>query len=525
MGKEYDKFGFYVGEEHNDNQKKDGLRKISVNRLSKNLRKVNVKKLENKVIEKKKDEFNKKGDKNHNKFNSNKYNKSSGQVQLIKMVLRKPNELRLNPHILSLIVLDKNNIVFMDSLRMYIDEKGYYQKISSFELKQLIYKAVPHTSLIYTKSYEIEDAARLLKINPYIQVDLSCEQKKHHKHINCLNGLLHLNKAKLEEHSKEKYFVNCVNCNYIKNYDIRKTNFSLFINTVTCGDSEMIKMIRQIMGYCFSNFNNAKKAFLLFGESNTGKSVFLELLSEMCGQENVSNIPLQSLGDEKYTAELVDKRLNVCNELPDTKLRDTAVFKSLVSESDKVIARPLYSQPFSFYNKAKLIFATNNLPKIATSGSRDNSAFFNRIIIVPFVNPVPEDKQDKNLIKKLIKEKDVIFSWAVDGLREYIENDYNFHICKKTNLIMNNYRKSQDIIVSFVEDCCILYKDAYVHKYKLDEAYLIFCEDNGFDIPDSNSFKELKNIILNKYGCIYTRINKGGENKYGFKGISLKKKF
>lgn len=231
---------------------------------------------------------------------------------------------------------------------------------------------------------------------------------------------------------------------------------------------------------------------------------------------------MQNLSIEKYTAELFGKLINICSELPDNEIKDTGVFKALVSETDKVSARKVYGQPFSFYNKAKLIFATNNLPEIKGGSYKDNSAFFNRLIIIPFMISIPEEKQDKDLLIKLIEEKDIIFSWAIEGLLEYINNGYVFDEPYISKDICDNYRNNDNSISAFINRKCEICSNSYIHMDRLFKAYIKFCEDLCYDIPSNKDKKRFKSLLEEKYNLTYRKLNRPDGNKYGFDGLKLK---
>lgn len=70
--------------------------------------------------------------------------------------------------------------------------------------------------------------------------------------------------------------------------------------------------------------------------------------------------------------------------------------------------------PFEFVFRGKLIFAGNVLP---TSRDADvTNAFLERLTVLAFTQSVPKDKQDPDLLQKLLLEKDAIFSLAVKAL-------------------------------------------------------------------------------------------------------------
>ncbi len=71
--------------------------------------------------------------------------------------------------------------------------------------------------------------------------------------------------------------------------------------------------------------------FFIIGDGGNGKSVFIDVISSICGKENVCNISLNRLNDEKYLPELFGKMINVSGETPSAKQMNTDLIKSVVA--------------------------------------------------------------------------------------------------------------------------------------------------------------------------------------------------
>lgn len=415
------------------------------------------------------------------------------------------------------------DIIYMGSFRVYDEEYGYFNSLDDHSIKVFIYSNIPEFYKKKIRYSDIVNTLNMLKIDGGIQYNPE-RIPENVNLINCENCVIKLDKAgniDIKKHRKKYMFLGYIKASYIEDISIKNTNFKAFLKTITQDDKDVERLIQEVMGYCLSNYRNAKKAFILYGKSNSGKSVLLNILTAICGEENVSNIELQDLSKKEYTAELFGKSINICSELQDRDIKDTGIFKALVSETDKVSAKPLYKQPFSFYNKAKLIFATNNLPSINSKVNIDNTAFFNRLIVVPFLYSVPENQQDRNLYRKLLEERNIIFSWAIEGLVRYIQNGFSFSYCKRSQDITNQYVKSNNIVESFIEECCEKDDAYHTFKYNLDYEFKEFCLENGLENIKREDYIFLKDTLINKYGYEYRRINKNGENKYGFGGLKI----
>ena len=163
----------------------------------------------------------------------------------------------------------------------------------------------------------------------------------------------------------------------IKTRNARKLTISL--KEVAEAD---INLRCEIAGYCLTTDCSFQKAFMLDGVGSNGKSVFLALLESLIGGENTSAESLQKLEIDKYrTAKLYGKRVNICGDIPDSKMQKSENFKKLTSGLDLMDGENKYQHSFVFRSTAKLVFSANILPE----GKKDK-AYYRRWILIQFPN-------------------------------------------------------------------------------------------------------------------------------------------
>ena len=186
---------------------------------------------------------------------------------------------------------------------------------------------------------------------------------------------------------------------------------------------------------------------LLYGSGANGKSVFFEIVNALFGRENVCNYSLNSLTktDSYQRAELGNNLINYGSEI-NGKL-EAAIFKQLVS-GEPVEARQIYGKPFMLRDYAKLIFNCNELPKDV----EQTNAYFRRFLIIPFNVTIPEEEQDKELAKLIIKDElSGIFNWVLGGLSRLLEQK-KFSECNAPKEQLMMYRKQSDTVLMFLEE-------------------------------------------------------------------------
>ena len=234
----------------------------------------------------------------------------------------------------------------------------------------------------------------------------------------------------------------------------------------------------------------------------------------------VSNIPIHELGDKFSKAGLYGMKINIYSEMKNTKIPDISTFKSVTS-GDTISGEYKNQDRFSFDPKVKLLYAGNSFP--FSKESDHTSAFLNRICILIFGKSIPVDKQDKNLSKKLWKERDVIFSLAMEELRKLKKNKFQFVVSEDSKKFLQNYEKMQNSVDSFVEEFCEFGKDNYLAITNFRNIYSAFCHENAFEVLKD---EDLVARLHGKFNVTRKdKLHRGSYNRASFMGISWKSEY
>lgn len=236
------------------------------------------------------------------------------------------------------------------------------------------------------------------------------------KYINLKNGLFNLITWKLEEHRPDYFSIQQIPVNYSPDEKCPKIN--KFLTEVV--ESEDTTLLLEWAGYCLTPDCSFQKAVLIYGEGGNGKSVFLSVLQALVGFENVSAESLQQLDTDRFSvAKLYGKLVNICADIPHTKMYKSDVFKKITG-GDILRGEEKYKSPFEFKNTAKMIFSANDIPQ----GGKDYS-FYRRWMLIKFPNTFKEGKKNNYLIKELTEEKELsgLLNLTLEGLKRLREND------------------------------------------------------------------------------------------------------
>jgi len=146
------------------------------------------------------------------------------------------------------------------------------------------------------------------------------------------------------------------------------------------------QMLKDICAYCCFPDNPLKLIFFHYGKSNSGKSMFLQVLEKFLGKDNCTSSTfgmLSDIGQRFELAKLKNKLIVTCSEIDGKTLYHTSILKQ-ISGMDSL--RGEYkgnNNHFSFRFWGKCHVATNSIPEI-----KDNSdeAFKGRCAIVEYPN-------------------------------------------------------------------------------------------------------------------------------------------
>ena len=95
-------------------------------------------------------------------------------------------------------------------------------------------------------------------------------------------------------------------------------------------------------------------------------------------------------------AKLYGRLVNICSDIPNSKLEQTEIFKKLTNGLDLIDGENKYQDSFVFKNTAKLVFSANSLTEV-----KRDKAYYRRWQLIPFPNNFEGGTADKLLSKKL----------------------------------------------------------------------------------------------------------------------------
>lgn len=246
-----------------------------------------------------------------------------------------------------------------------------------------------------------------------------------------------------------------------------------FLLDIFQGDADTARLMEEFIGYCLSNDLPWKqKAMLLIGSGANGKSTLLDVMQALAGAGNYSTVRVDKFNEPTHVAMMDGKLFNVSGETPRAGFAETAGLKEL-SAGDAVTARRLYDAPYVLRNRAKIVFACNEIPR-----SLDNTpGFYRRFWVVPFnqtFDPAA-GRGDAQIGEKLAAELPGIFNrcWeayrAVQGRRDTARGDFTSP--QAVQLAGAQFQEEMDVVGTWIEDHVRVSEGARVTNSELYDRF------------------------------------------------------
>ena len=181
-----------------------------------------------------------------------------------------------------------------------------------------------------------------------------------------------------------------------------------------------------------------------------------------------------------------------------------------------------FQQPFSYKPTTKLLFATNHKITIAYKDEQ----FIERLVVLPFLNSVPPEDQDRKLLDKMKDERPAIFNKVLKAFKRLRDNNFIFTEVDENKKFVNfpttgNENRSflTEAIEQFIDQCCLItdYKDDFTTISNLYSAFSDFYMERYNLNIEMDEFSKAFKAAASEIGLEYKQRNCGR----GYRGIIL----
>jgi putative DNA primase/helicase len=300
---------------------------------------------------------------------------------------------------------------------------------------------------------------------------------RHPMLLNARNGTIDLDTGELRPHNPGDHITKLANVTYdhLAQDDILDSFlFALFADRPEDAPSlSLLLYLQRLAGYCLTGDTTEEKFFFVHGMTATGKSTFLDALGAMMGDyATVADFEtfLKRRGDAPVrndVARLAGARLVTSLEVDEGKRLAEGLVKTLTG-GDTITARFLYSEAFQFKPQFKLFLAANSRPRVNAS----DTAMWRRIDLIPFTNSIPEHKRDPAIKRHLVNDpgaRSALLAWAIEGCINWQRQ--RITTPNSVKAYTADYRKEDDVISEWLQDCCELAPTAIATAADLNDSY------------------------------------------------------
>lgn len=386
---------------------------------------------------------------------------------------------KFNYHKFCKFLISNHNIKRING-NLHVYKDGIYE-YGNLELERTISKYMPN----FTIGQRRETLAML---------EILVEQEyqlRDYNYIAFKNGLYNIKTDEFISFTPDIIITNKINWNYNPTSYASLTDEIL--DNLSIHNKEIRMLIEEMIGYTFYRRNELRKAFILTGQKQNGKSTFLNILKELLGSKNTSVLDIKHLNDRFSTVMLVNKLANIGDDISNKKLYDTEQFKKIVS-GEKINAEQKGRDKFEFTPYCKLIYSANNIPKLGDGD--DAPAVLSRLVIVPFKAYFDSSSPDYKpfIIDDLITEESMeyLINLGIVGLKRVLKNR-KFTESEYTNKEFEEYKSEIDPVSEYLEmlnvDLIVGEKSSTIYS-----EYVEYCMREGYEnIPNKAFSRKINN--------------------------------
>lgn len=242
--------------------------------------------------------------------------------------------------------------------------------------------------------------------------------------------------------------------------------------------SEKKNILYDLLGYCFLRSYPFQKIFILHGPGQNGKSTYLDLVTRVLGENNISSETPQELATKDFSKGMLWKKFaNISSELPYSALGDTNTIKGLCG-GDLIKCNRKYKEPFQFKNFAKLIFAGNELPTV----NDQTLAWARRLYIIKFDNII--DKPIKNFLDTILTHEELSgLAWkCFQRLMIQKNHNWEFEVSVEPEKMLELYNELSNPLSKFLKEETLEDSEGHIFKYEFRDMFEAWCKQKGYRI-------------------------------------------
>ena len=355
---------------------------------------------------------------------------------------------RINSQLLYKHLKETLPLKITDKGNFYLYEGKVYRRVSQKEFKSIIKNCLP---IEYRKAKDWETVWKEFNTD---KPDIKESQLDANENIiGFENGILNIKNGEMMKFSKKHLLTRLVQCNYLPNKNLSEAPvFFKYLQKLCNSNQENMNFLLEFIGAVLSNVQGwrFKKLLIIVGAGNTGKTQIREFTLKILGEEASVSIDLKKINERFGSAQLYKKRLAGSGDMSAGGIAELNTIKNLTG-GDSLFAEFKGKDGFSFRYDGLLWFNANSLPSF--SGDRGQHVY-DRIAIIKCNNVIPVEERNSHLQTKMLEEKDIIVSVAIDRFIEAVNRGYKFTESEEMKNAVKKYQEDNNSLLQFVSECC-----------------------------------------------------------------------
>ncbi len=274
------------------------------------------------------------------------------------------------------------------------------------------------------------------------------------------------NNAAREDFDKDKLILNCKNCfvnietdrKYDDHEDLMSlvqidTNYKpelgeskLFLKTIKESSPDYWEFILEHAACGLSRGHiKPERCLVLTGDGQNGKSTILLVLEKLFGKDNVGNIKMQKIQEDRFAAaRLENKMVNLFPDLSEQTMEHMDVLKAIVTH-DRIDVEHKGIDGWSATITAMMIFSCNELPNLPNYAD----STLRRFTVLPFRQNF---KQNEALKEELTTEdeKSRILNTLISYHKKLVQNGRKLIHTQTNKEVEDLWRNNSDSATQFI---------------------------------------------------------------------------
>ena len=293
--------------------------------------------------------------------------------------------------------------------------------------------------------------------------------------VPCRDGLLEPRTGKMRGRSQHFFSTGYIDAEVGVRHAEPKA-WHRFLEQLWDDDAESIALLQEWFGYLVAGDTRRHKGMLMIGPKRSGKGTILHIAEALVGGQQGAFAATMSSFSESFGLEMAEGRsLLTIGDLRGSGREAASAAQKLLEiiGGDSVYINRKGRAAISTVLRTRVMVATNSMPKLY-----DDAAVIDSRFLVLRLTRSFADREDLDLLDKLLPELGGIVQWALEGYRRLEKRDA-FTVPASDAEDRAELRANSAPITEFISDACAATAGLGTPRVEVWKAYLNWCGNVG----------------------------------------------